>query len=182
MAQSIGMILQQWADMDIFYYALPFLLIFALVFAILQKVKIMGGDENKNRGINAVIALVVALMALQFDQVPIFFQIVFPKLGMALAALLVVLILIGLFADFEKRSGPAYVFLGVGGVLAVLVLITSLSDYSWWTGSFWQDNISAIIAGVIIVVFVVIVVNSGKTQSKFFEGLPVVGGAGGGSG
>lgn len=162
MAQSIGMVLQQWAEMDIFYYALPFLLIFALVFAILQKVKIMGETADKNRGISAIIALAVALLALQFDQVPVFFSIIFPKLGIGLAILLVVIILVGLFGDYTKHQGFAYLFLAVGGISALVIILNSLSDYSWWTGSFWQQNMSAIVAGIIILVFIFIVVSSGR--------------------
>lgn len=170
MAQPIGAILQQWADLDIFYYALPFLLIFALVFAILQKIKIMGGGpdgEEKNKGVSAVIAIAVALMSLQFDYVPKFFQIIFPKLGIALSVLLVVLILIGLFGDYEKHEGYAYIFLIVGGAAAVIVILNSFNDFSWWTGGFWftPDNLSAIVAGIVIVVFILVVMNSGKRKT-----------------
>jgi hypothetical protein len=40
MAKPIGAVLQELADLDVFFYALPFLLIFALVFAVLQKVNL----------------------------------------------------------------------------------------------------------------------------------------------
>ena len=89
MAQPLGAVLQQLADMDIFFYVLPFLLIFALVFGILEKANILGsrggpGGGKDNRNINAVIALAVGLLSIQFDQVPIFFSVIFPKLGIAL--------------------------------------------------------------------------------------------------
>lgn len=178
MAQSIGVILQQWADLDIFYYALPFLLIFALVFAILQKIKIMGGDESHNKGVSTVIAIAIALMSLQFDYVPIFFQIIFPKLGIALSVLLVALILMGLFINYEKHQGAAYIFLAIGGAGAIIVILNSFSEFSWWTNGFWfsPENLSAIVAGIIIVVFILVVVNSGKTgpndQSWMWRQIP----------
>ena len=75
MALPIGVILQQWADLGIFFYVLPFLLVFALVYAILYKINIMGGEPNDNRGVYSIIALAIALLSLQFDTVPIFFQI-----------------------------------------------------------------------------------------------------------
>ena len=177
MVQSIGAVLQQWAEMDIFYYAIPFLLIFALVFAILQKVNIMGTkDPNASRGVNAIIALSVGLLALQYDKVPIFFSIIFPNLGLGLSILLASLILLGLFIDYTKYRGAAYLFLGIGGVVLIMVLLSSLSDYSWWTGSFWQNNISAIVAGIIIVAFIVVVVNSGKSAEHKGLFLPISGG------
>jgi hypothetical protein len=165
MAQPIGVILQQWADLDIFFYALPFLLIFSLIFAILQKVKIMGDTAEHNKGVSAIIAVSVALMSLQFDQVPRFFQIIFPQLGIALSVLLVGIILLGLFVNYEKHEGAAYIFLAIGGAGAILVVLNSFAEYSWWTGSFWADNFSAIIAGIIIVVFVLVVINSGKRHT-----------------
>lgn len=165
MAITITTILQQWADYGVFYYVLPFLLIFALVFAILQKVKIMG-EGSDGRGVNAIIALSVALLSLQFDYVPLFFSIIFPKLGMGLAVLLVALILLGLFVDYNKYQGQMYIFLGVGGATAGVIILSTLSDYSWWTGSFWQENLSALVAGGIIIAFVAIVINSSKPPGK----------------
>jgi len=162
MAQPLGAILQQWADMDIFYYALPFLLIFALVYAILYKVNIMGGDKGQNRGVYAIIAVAVAFMALQFDLVPNFFQIIFPKLGVGLAILLTLIILGGLFVPEEfKHSGASLVFFGIATVIAVTVILQSFTDYSWWYGSWWYDNLSAIVSGIIILVFIAIIVSSG---------------------
>jgi len=172
MAQSIGAILQQLADFGIFFYVLPFLLVFALVFAILQKVKITG---EGNKGIDAVIALTVSLMSLQFDAVPIFFQIIFPKVGIALSILLAAMLLLGLTLDIRKSRGMVFTFLGIGGVLGVIILLQSFQDYSWWTGSFWQENISAIVAGIILLVLVLVIINSGKSDPEgnhFFKPVP----------
>jgi len=163
MAQPIGIILQDLADMDIFYYALPFLLIFALVFAILQKVKLTG---KENRGIDAIIALTVSLLSIQFNQVPIFFQIIFPKLGIGLAVILVCLILVGLFINPQKHNFAIWVFFGIGGITAIIILLTSFTDYSWWTGGFWYGNVSAIVAGIIILIFIFVIVNSGKEKPE----------------
>lgn len=162
MAQPIGMILQQWADLDIFYYVLPFLLIFALVFAILQKIKI-AGEENK--GIDAVIALAVALLSLQFDKVPLFFQAIMPNVGIGLSVILAVMIFVGFFSSNENKKVTNWVLLCVGGLVALVVLLFSFDEYTWWTGSFWQDNISAIVAGLIILGAIVAVVASGKSSS-----------------
>ncbi|MFA5992388.1 MAG: hypothetical protein WC796_01635 [Candidatus Pacearchaeota archaeon] len=167
MVQGIGVILQQWAEMDIFFYVLPFLLIFALVFAILQKVQLMGAGAGKdpdgythNRGVSAIIAVCVGLLALQFDSVPVFFSIIFPKLGIGLSIMLVILIFAGYFIDFKTKQA-GILFFGVGGVIALIIVMTSFVDYSWWTGGFWQDNLSAIVAGIIILVFVGVVVGTG---------------------
>lgn len=161
MVKPIGVILQEWAELDIFFYALPFLLIFALVFAILQKLEIAGPGRD-SRGINAVIAIAVALLALQYDQVSVFFQIIFPKLGIALAVILAVLILMGLFIGPAQIGPLAWTLFGLGAIASIILIFTSFSDYTWWTGGFWQENMSAIIAGVIIIVFVAVVIFGGR--------------------
>jgi len=177
MALPIGVILQQWADLGIFFYVLPFLLVFALVYAILYKINIMGGESpNDNRGVYAIIALAIALMSLQFDFVPIFFQILFPKIGIGLSILLMGMILVGLFLDFRKSQGLNMAFLGIAGVIGVIVLLTTFDDFSWWSGNFWvnQENLSAIVAGIIIIVLVLVIVNSGKTtgDNMFYRPVP----------
>jgi len=166
MVDSITDILVVWEELGIFYYALPFLLIFALVFAILQKIKITG---KENRPIDAVIALTIGLLALQFDEVPIFFQTIFPKVGIGLAVLLVALILMGLFVDAKRHEFAVWTFFSLGGIIGIIILITSFEEYSWWTGGFWYENSAAIIAGIVIIVFVFMVINSGKEKATAGE-------------
>ena len=161
MARSVGEILQVWAQYDIFFYVLPFLLIFALVFAIMEKLNITG--KHNDRGINAVISLTIGLLALQYDRVPLFFQEVFPRLGMGLAVILVALILMGLFVDPKRHQMAVKTFFGIGAVTAVVVLLNAFNDYSWWTGSFWADNVELIVAGVIILTLVgAVIIESGE--------------------
>lgn len=132
---GIGTLLQKWEQLGVFTYVLPFLLIFALIFAIIGKIKVFGD----NKGINVLVALVVALMALQFDFVSTFFSEVFPRLGIGLSIILVVLILIGLFMDPDK-SGVMITLTIVGAIIAVVVLITSAGSLGWSTGQFWRDS------------------------------------------
>ena len=85
-------------QLGFFDYLLPFLIIFALVFGILTKIKIF----EDNKAINAIIALSVGLMALQFGFVSAFFSELFPRLGVGLAVILVIIIFIGLSNSFLK--------------------------------------------------------------------------------
>jgi len=66
---AFGGLLAAWEQAGVFSYVLPFLLIFAMVFGILTKVKLFG----EARSVNAILALVVGLLALQFSAVPFFF-------------------------------------------------------------------------------------------------------------
>ena len=82
---TITDILNIWADYGVFAYALPFLLIFAIVFGILSKTDILG----KNKGVQATIALAVGLLSLQFDYVTNFYATIFPYAGIGISILLV---------------------------------------------------------------------------------------------
>ena len=97
---SFGDLLLYWEQLGVFSYVLPFLLIFAVVFGILTKIKVFGD----HRGLNAVIALVVGLLSLQYNLVPIFFSEIFPRVGIAISIILVLLVLVGLFLDPESKA------------------------------------------------------------------------------
>ncbi len=143
---SIGDILQEWSYLGIFDYVIPFLLIFGVVFGILFTARIFG----ENRGVITVIALAVALLALQFDYIPQFFSILFPYAGIGIAVLLVALILMGLFIDPENEKGYRVAFFLIGGIIALIVVFSALTSYEWWGGWWWHQYYPSIIALLVI--------------------------------
>lgn len=159
---TIGTFLIELDQLGVFYYALPFLLVFALVFAVLQKIKITGRED---RGINAVIALAVGLLSLVGNRVPDFFQVLLPNVGVGLGVILLCLIMVGLFVNPQEHTFAVWTFFGIGGITAIIILLSSFNDYWWWRGDFWNRNMTAIIAGIVILVFVIVVINSGKQSS-----------------
>jgi len=125
---SIGDLLNSWADLGVFAYLLPFLMIFALVYGILAKTQILG----VNKGVNATIALAFGLLALQFDYVAGFYASIFPYAGMGLAVVLVFLILTGMMFDIQKQN---WVWFGIGIVIFLFVLFSSIGDMFWLGGT-----------------------------------------------
>jgi hypothetical protein len=117
---AFGNLLAQWEQFGVFAYLLPFLIIFSLIFVILNGIKIF----NENRAVNAILALAVSLMALQFNFVPVFFSEIFPRLGVGLAIILVTIILLALFIDVTK-PGIMYPLLGVGVIILIVILYNS---------------------------------------------------------
>ncbi len=104
---------------------LPFLLVFTLIFAILDKTKILG--EGK-RQINAIIGLVVALMLIAFPFPRSIIVNLMPLLAV-LAVIFLVFILLYTFAsgesEFKTPKGLKITFgilIGLALIIAILVL------------------------------------------------------------
>ena len=158
---NIGDILNAWAAAGFFSYLLPFLLIFAMIYGILSTMNIFKG----NRSVDAIVALVVGLMALQFDLVPRFFAEVFPRMAVGMSIILVLLILAGFFVD-PSKSWIMYTLLGIGTIIAVIVLIKTSTAVGWESGYWWTYNWPVVAGAVLIVIIIGIIVGSGKPHSS----------------
>ncbi|MCX6749597.1 MAG: hypothetical protein NTW17_02535 [Candidatus Pacearchaeota archaeon] len=154
---EIGNLLASWEQAGVFSYVLPFLLIFAIVFGVLSKIKIFG----ENRALNAVIALVIGLLALQFDMVPIFFSEIFPRLGVALSILLVLIVLAGLFFDTSENKVLNYLLLGVAVIIFLTILVKTSGQLGWYSGYWWYANWKGIVGAAVIIGALVAIISSG---------------------
>ena len=121
-------------------YILPFLLVFTLVFAVLDRTKLLG--EGK-RQINAIISLVVGLILIA---VP-FAQSIIVKLIPFLAVALVILFVFMLMYGFVmgKKEGDVLdkgVKIALGIIIGLAVIIAVL----WATGS-WDTVYNTLVGG-----------------------------------
>jgi hypothetical protein len=149
---AIGNMFEAWHQMGFFSYIIPFLLIFAFVFGILLKMDLFKG----NKIIDAIIALAVGLIAIQIPAVSNFFAVIFPNLGIALAIILVILIVAGLFmGDLKEKKWLNYILLGIAGVIIIVVLVNTANVLQWTASQWWIDNWSMIVAVVVIVGLIV---------------------------
>jgi len=148
--------LNQWADVGVFAYLLPFLLIFALIYGILSRSKMLG----ENKGVNAVLAGAIGLMALQFDWVSNFFATVFPYAGIGLSILLLALIFMGMISDDEKSR--QWIFFGIGALIFLFVVGYSFYDFAWLGAYGGQDWIPMFVLILLIGGAVVAVVLGNK--------------------
>jgi len=145
---TIRDVLNQWEAVGVFDFILPFLLIFAVIFGALTTTRVLGG----HKGVNLIIALVIALMALRLGFVQIFFTELFPRFGVGLAILIVVVILAALFIPDQHKKGWAIGFSIAGAVIGIAVLIATLSSdrIYWFDSYFWQDYWGLIIGGILL--------------------------------
>lgn len=169
---EIGNFLSILEQNGFFAYALPFLLIFALVYAILVKVKVF----QDTKSIPGIIALTVGLMALQFEVVPQFFSVIFPKLGVGLAVLLVLLILGGMF--MPRRTWMNLTLLGIAAIIIIIVLVQTADDLGWPAAYWWTANWPLVAGIVVFLIIIGVIVGSSNSQpntkqhlGKFLEDL-----------
>jgi peptidoglycan/LPS O-acetylase OafA/YrhL len=158
---ALGDFLSKWEEAGLFSYLLPFLIIFAMIFGILTKMKIF----KESKAVNAIIALAVALMALQFGFVTDFFSQIFPRLGVGLAIILGVLIVTGLFADKDSNV-INYVLLGIGVITIAIVIVQSAGALGWSSGQWWQDNWQLVVGAIVIFILVAIVIGSNPNPKR----------------
>jgi hypothetical protein len=163
---TITEVLNKWNDMGVFSYVLPFLLIFAVVFAILTKTKLFG-DENKPAV--AIISLAVGLLALQFDIVATFFATIFPRFGVGIAIMLVLLIGLALWTSQDSSKNFLTEHSWIGYIVGIGVVVWALSDWGNWGGDnflsgFLNENFAALVVLTLIIVAIwLIAKGSGKS-------------------
>ena len=78
-----------------FDIVLPFILVFALVFAILEKTKILGKENKKN--VNALVAFVIGLFVIAATNVVQVLQDALPLITLVLVVLISFMLLVGAF-------------------------------------------------------------------------------------
>lgn len=161
-AFSLRELFFQWQGAGIFDFLLPTLLIFAVVFGILTSTNILGGQ----RGINFIIAIAVALLAMQYAFISDFFSLIFPNLGIALAILLVVLIMVGIFVGEENRH-EWFNILGYGALgIGVIVAIVTLEQADWFGSGWWQSNWISVLWIVILILVIAPLLRGPKKETK----------------
>lgn len=135
---TLETILQHWILTDFVY---PFLLMFFIVFAILEKTKLLGGEKKQ---LNAMVAFVIGL---------IFVSAVYPKvvvgdlilfLTISIVVVFVFLLLWGFVWGEEVKFNKEPLKYAAGGFMFLAVAVALLSILGLWGGiyDFLVDKIS----------------------------------------
>jgi len=103
-------------DIGFYEVALPFILIFTIVFAILQKVKIFGAS---GKNFNAVIAVVLAFLVVRNQAIVEVLNQFLPKISLISVVIVVVLLLFTILSGNEQPSFTKHLL----GIMIILVAI-----------------------------------------------------------
>lgn len=119
---EMGGVMASLDKLGVFEVALPFMLIFTIIFAVLQKIKLFG-EESKN--FNVIVALVIALFAIRVNAVTTMMASFLPKVSMLVLVILMVLLVWGIFgASGEGLTGGWFfvaMILSIGGLIWAIV-------------------------------------------------------------
>ncbi len=148
---DIATLLNEFEQIGVFDYMLPFLLIFAVVFGILTATNVFGG----NKGVSLIIALVIGAMAIRLGYVQAFFTEVFPRFGIAVATLLVIVILAAVFIPNQHKKGWAIGFAIGGGVFGLIAVINAFSALDWFGSTWVNDNLSLLIGSLLLIILII---------------------------
>lgn len=148
---------------------LAFLLVFTIVFAILQKSEILGKGKKQ---IDALVALAVGLIVISFGYAQDFITRLIPFLGVSLVVILVFMILLGAFfkeGEFGLGKG-VQIALGILIVIALVIAILFITD-SWGSISDFFSRSSSFVTNLIFIIVIVAAVAvalgfSGKKEGK----------------
>ncbi len=157
-------------------FVLPWLLAFSMVFGILDKAGIFGG-QGKSKGVEAIISLVFAFYVTFFTPYPGFLSRFFSGLFggsiLVLSGVLVSLLIVGLFG-----YGPKDIVGDLGKkilmILAVVIaMVLLLNAAGWVTGfsGFGTVNVSEwltaiIFFGLIAIVLHVVIADKGESAPR----------------
>lgn len=118
---------------------LPFILVFVVIFAILQKTKVLG--EGKKQ-IDALVALAIALIVVSFGFATGIIVTLVPFLAVSAVVILVFMVLYGMTFRPEDNKGfkmNKYISGTIGGLVALGVIITLLVATGAW--NYLEDQI-----------------------------------------
>jgi len=131
---------------------LPFLLIFTIVFAILEKIEVLGKDK---KNFNVVIALIVGALLVSQTTIVEIINLFIPKVSLLIVIGLMLMLLIGLFGGGGEFSGSIFsiaAILSVVGIIWALIPSYYYVDWPYWLRLSDQDR------AVLLTVFVFILV------------------------
>lgn len=159
-------ILEFFEKIGVYDVVLPFLLVFAILFAILEKTKVLGiekieGKEYTKKNLNAMVAFVISFLVIASSRLVEIITTVSAQVVVLLMASILFLLLVGSFF----KEGGASVFLEGGwriffmwimfiGILLIFMnALGWLDDFWGWVSQGTGGNAVGSIVLIIIVIF-----------------------------
>ncbi len=153
-----------------FSVLLPFLLVFTIVYALLEKTKIFGmqkiGDKDyPKKNLNAMVAFVVALLVVSAKDIVLALQTSLPNIVMLLIVILAVLVGVGMFWSgekefnmFEKLPKLSYALIAFVIIVLAGIFLDSFGVLNNVLGFFYTNYDRPIVTSIGLLIVVAIVI------------------------
>ncbi len=149
-----------------FSVVLPFLLVFTIIFGILEKTRIFGEEEIKGKkhpkkSLNAMVAFSIAFFVVAASNIVGAIQASLPLISLFLVIIVAFLLLVGIFFSdkefsfYEKFPGFTKIIIGVV-VIAVLAVFLNAFGFLSPITSFFVGGASGTIGASIIFLIIII--------------------------
>ena len=163
MVYSIQEILYSWESIGVFEFLLPFLLVFAFVFGVLSYMRMF----RDNKGIHAIIAVVIGLLAIRLPFFAQFYQELAPRLGIGIFIILSLFILAGLFFSQRNRGGIMIGLFVIAAIIALIIIYQTFGFLGWTSyGTFGADFVGWIIGAILIIALIITVALTAGKKSQ----------------
>lgn len=163
-------VLGVWEDIGVFNVILPFLLIFSVVYAVLDKIKILGDRKAPN----AIVSLVIALLVVRNQYVVGLMTRFLPNIAMFLIIILMFLLLLGTLAGREHTAWKNPL-LSIAFFVSLIFVIWALASErigDWFNLPEWISNLDDTTKATVLFigVFVVIIYFMTRDSKEGEEG------------
>ena len=168
-------------EFGIFDVILPFLLVFAVVFGILEKTRILGEERvgkelYPRKNLNAIVAFVMAMLVVAATKIVGVINAALPQISLLIIVSLSFLLMIGIFMKpdntlYEKLAGGWLTFIMIIMFVAVILIflgtIPANEEQSWlefaynYVVEFWSGTLVATIILVAVVIWAIIYITKG---------------------
>lgn len=171
-------ILDFFDRIGVYDVVLPFLLVFTIVFAILEKTRVFGtekieGKEYTRKNINAMVSFVIAFFVIASSELV---EIITDVSSQAVILLMLAVLFLMLVGSFMKEGSGVFLeggwkvffmaimFVGIGLIfLNTLGVLDTMWD--WFMGRNTSEAVGSLILIVVIILFIVFVVKE-KGEAK----------------
>ena len=165
---------------------LPFLLIFTLMFAILEKTKILGtekinGEEVPRKNLNSMVAFSVALFVVASSKAVSLISTLIANIIVFVVIAFLYLVVIGVVfhpskekPEFTIPAGVKYPTMALGAFVLIILFFRSLGmgEIGKVVGNFFQEYfltptvLSSIVLLAVLIISLVFIVKEPKSKSK----------------
>ena len=156
---------------------LPFLLIFTVIFAVLEKTKILGeGKRNLNVGLSFIFALLVVVPHVTgnfpagSDPVAVI-NAALPSVSLVVVAIIALLILIGVFAGDKLVFGMSSAgWIGLFSLITIVFIFGSAAGWwqtgflQWLEGLFGSDVVAVVVMLLVFGIIIAFVTGGGEGE------------------